>query len=249
MREHIKLLMKTFNERAVVGDNVSNEDHAIYLLASLPDTFNMLVTALEANNEVLKIKTVTKRLLYEEQKLKDCMAGSRPANEEAMTIKHNKQRGPRCHHCKRCGHIKRNCRELQGSNSDNNYLGGMKPLKVSSVESTGTPDDSSDEAEAGLVVNHAVSAENISRSKYWIVDSGATSHICNNRKQFAHLYLLKHSVEIKLGDGCILMATAQGDVSLRTKYGNNKSCKCTLYDVLYVPELSYNLVSVLKDVE
>ena len=125
----------------------------------------------------------------------------------------------------------------------------MKPHKVNSVETTGTPDESSDEAEAGLVVNHALSAENISSSKYWIVDSGATSHICNNRKQFVHLYPLKHSIEVKLGDGRILMATAQGDVSLRMKYGSNKSRKCTLYDVLYVPELSYNLVSVSEAVE
>ena len=54
VQEHIKLLMETFNELAVVGDNVSNKDHVIYLLASLPDTFNMLVTALEANNESAK---------------------------------------------------------------------------------------------------------------------------------------------------------------------------------------------------
>ena len=121
VQEHIKLLTETFNELAVVGDNVSDKDHVIYLLASLPDTFDMLVTALEANNEVPKMETVTERLLYEEQKLKDCMAGSRPANEEAMTIKHNKRRGPRCHHCKRYGQIKRNCRELQESNSENNH--------------------------------------------------------------------------------------------------------------------------------
>ena len=70
---------------------------------------------------------------------------------------------------------------------------------------------------------------------YWIVDSGVTSHICNDRKQFVRLYPLKHSVEVKVGDGRILMATAQGGISLMMKYGNNKSRKCTLYDVLYVP--------------
>ena len=36
-----------------------------YLLASLPDTFDMLVTTLEANNEEPKMETVTERLLYE----------------------------------------------------------------------------------------------------------------------------------------------------------------------------------------
>ena len=99
--------------------------------------------------------------------------------------------------------------------------------------------------EAGIVENHALSAEN--RLKQ-IVDSGATNCICNDRKQFVHLYSLKHSVEVKLGDGRILMTTAQGVVSLRTKYGNNKFRKCPLYDALYLPELSYNLTrSVEKE--
>lgn len=45
------------------------------------------------------------------------------------------------------------------------------------------------------------------------------------------------------------MASAQGVVSLRMKCGSDQSRKCNLYDVLYVPELSYNLLSISKAVE
>ena len=38
MQEHIKLLTETFNDLAVVEDNVSDKDRVIQLLASLPDT-------------------------------------------------------------------------------------------------------------------------------------------------------------------------------------------------------------------
>ena len=50
---------------------VSDEDKVVHLLASLPDSFGVLVTALEANSETVpKLELVTDRLLLEEQKLK-----------------------------------------------------------------------------------------------------------------------------------------------------------------------------------
>ena len=67
---HIKpmCMMELFNKLAVVGSVIQDEDHVIYLLAILPDSFSMLITALEANEEVPKMETVTERTLHEEKK-------------------------------------------------------------------------------------------------------------------------------------------------------------------------------------
>ena len=40
----------------------------MYLLASLPDSFTTLVTALEANKDVPKMEVITERLLHAERK-------------------------------------------------------------------------------------------------------------------------------------------------------------------------------------
>ena len=40
------------------GDNIDDKDKVVYLLASLPDSYEMLVTALEANTEVQNMETV-----------------------------------------------------------------------------------------------------------------------------------------------------------------------------------------------
>ena len=71
MQGYIKAMMKLFNELAIVGDVIQDEDRVIYLLASLSDSFSTLVTALEANEEVPKIEIVAEKILHEERKQKD----------------------------------------------------------------------------------------------------------------------------------------------------------------------------------
>ena len=56
-------MTEIFDALSVVGDPVSEDDRVVHLLASLHESFNMLVTALEANAEVPKMELVTERLL------------------------------------------------------------------------------------------------------------------------------------------------------------------------------------------
>lgn len=69
VNEHIKTMTEVFEELAVIGDPVSEEDRVVHLLASLPESFDMLVTALEAQSDnVPKWELVTERLLHEQLK-------------------------------------------------------------------------------------------------------------------------------------------------------------------------------------
>ena len=49
---HIKAMSEIFEALAAIGDAVSEEDRVVHLLASLPDSYNVLVTALEAQSEM-----------------------------------------------------------------------------------------------------------------------------------------------------------------------------------------------------
>lgn len=44
-------MMEIFEELAVNGDPVKEKDCVVYLLASLPESYNMLITPFEANSE------------------------------------------------------------------------------------------------------------------------------------------------------------------------------------------------------
>ena len=67
--DHIKTMLEMFNELSIVGDAITDEDRVVYLLASLPESFNTLVIALESNPTVPEMETVIERLMHEERKL------------------------------------------------------------------------------------------------------------------------------------------------------------------------------------
>ena len=62
VQEHVKAMTEVLDELSIVDVPVKEEDRVVYLLASLPDSYSMLVTALEANVEVPKLEVVTERL-------------------------------------------------------------------------------------------------------------------------------------------------------------------------------------------
>ena len=76
-------MTEIFDGLSVIADPMQEEDRVVHLLASLPESFNMLVTALEANPDVPKIEVVTKRLLHAERKMKVHRDHSQ---EKAMTV-------------------------------------------------------------------------------------------------------------------------------------------------------------------
>ena len=72
----------------------------------------------------------------------------------------------------------------------------------------------------------------------WILDSGATQHMCNDQSQFLHLE--PFSTTITTANNTKMHATGKGDVSLVTKNG----MLFTLQNVLLVPQLASNLLSI-----
>lgn len=106
VQDHIKSMTEIFKELSVVGDSLSEEDHVVHLLANLPESFSMLVTALGTNPDVPQMEVVTERLLHEERKIKD-RDGSSSETTKAMPAYHSKK--TICRFSWKPGHIKHNC--------------------------------------------------------------------------------------------------------------------------------------------
>ena len=72
----------------------------------------------------------------------------------------------------------------------------------------------------------------------WIIDSETTCHMCNDEDLFVSISKLEKPQEITLGDGYSVEATGRGTVELNMNISSDKTQRCQLYDVLYVPQLS-----------
>ena len=64
-------MKELFNELDAIRAKMDEEDRVIQLLASLPESYDTLVTALEASEKVPLTEIVIDRLLYEEKRSKD----------------------------------------------------------------------------------------------------------------------------------------------------------------------------------
>ena len=157
-----------------------------------------------------------------------------------MNVEHQRiKKGPKCHFCHRFGHIKQNCDEFAKAAKGSSH-------RANKVEMKRRDSSSSDSESARLLVSHALSASVKGRHDSWIMDSGATGHMCNNVMLFVELRSLKEPLDVALGDGHTLEATGRGTVELETKQPDGSIRTCKLHDVLYVPKLSCNLFSVSK---
>ena len=184
--------------------------------------------------------------MHEERKLKDRKSAD-VSSDKAMTAKEPFKKGPQCHYCGKFGHIRRNCRKFaQETTNDREKTKSVKH-RANTVETKQRDSSSSDSESIGLVVRHALPVSlNAGSHDSWIVDSGATCHMCNDRRLFVEFCNLEKLLEVTLGDGYDLDAIGRGVVLLETKLPSGKTKKCKLDDVLHVPKLSYNLLSVSK---
>ena len=122
-------------------------------------------------------------------------------------------------------------------------------MKVNKAEVRRRDSSSSDGDCVGLMFNQVLSANSTGPMNGRIVDSGATCHMCCDDKLFDELHSLKQPLEVMLGNGYAVEATGRGTVALELTKVGKKASRCRLHEVLYVPDLSYNLLSVSKAVK
>ncbi len=232
MKEYLKGMVEVFDELAIVAEPVSDEDKVIYLLAGLPESYDVLVTALESGSETVPaLDSVTERLLREEEKLKS----KEYADKSKKLLLTNSRKQVICYFCKKPGHMKKDCRkfaltQVTSEQTDSRALRRQTRNRRSK--------------EDAMLISNALVAK--SRND-WIIDSGASSHMCNDRAMFRDISNVADKVT--LGDGSSLSVIGRGTVALNMLMTDVSARRCILKEVLYVPKLAFNLVSVSRATE
>ena len=252
IQNHIKAMLETFDALSVIGEAVEEEDRVVHILASLPDRYNMLVTAFEASSEVPKLEVVTEKLMNEERKLLE-KNGSRDSNQYSsshdalFTNGQNRSKyvPPNCYYCGESGHIKRNCEEWKRKQEETQEVSKQPAVANFSYVNRrkGRADSESSDDEVECIA--LISEERQESQSKWVVDSAATNHMCKDRNSIRNLKRLKKSKNVKVGNGEYVQAQFEGTVKLKVRSGS-KMTVFKLCNVLFVPELKYNLLSVSK---
>ena len=92
-----------------------------------------------------------------------------------------------------------------------------------------------------IIVVVVSQANMVTNSKNWVVDSGATRHICANRDAFTSYTPVRDDENVVyLGDSHIAQVLGKGKVMLKLTSGKTLA----LSDVLHVPNIRTNLISI-----
>ena len=78
-----------------------------------------------------------------------------------------------------------------------------------------------------------------SNPKEWWIDTGATRHVCSDKKTFSTFDPIETGEKVFMGNSAISEIKGLGKVALKMTSGN----ELTLTNVLYAPEIRKNLVS------
>ena len=227
----------------------------MFILASLPESFQTMITALAASSEDVPSLVDVKEKLRSEELRQQQIGVTQDTGKRVFTATQGYSRNRKytkskltCHFCGKPGHFKRDCMKWAAHQKKSEPYAGSKQKQSASTAEGPEAKSSSEESdtETMMVTTHALST--VSRGK-WIVDSGATCHMCNDQEQFVEFRKLSNTQEVTLGDGHTLDGTGIGVVKIETLLPDGNTQMCRLEKVLYVPDLSYNLLSVSKATE
>jgi transposase InsO family protein len=228
---------------------VDEQDIAMTVLCGLPQRFEHLIVAIDAaaDDDSLTMDFVKSRLLQEEQRMLD--RGDIKHERDAALVNTSNESSSRlnddqiteCDHCKKKGHPESRCWLKYPHLRPKWHVRKQSGLVVSSEARPPEPESNSENVVCLIAGSMSQNVDRACRA-LWIIDSGATMHICHDKRMFAKLEHIE-PFDISIGDKSGVKAIGRGSVDLVLNV-SGKSQNCKLQTVFYAPTMGYNMLSV-----
>lgn len=238
------------------------------ILSSLPVRFDHVRTAWYAvPRESQKLERLTEHLVNEESLMKlrsnekldntanavySVSKGKGNSNNNSSSTgktsnNNNAKRKGNCNYCRKPGHWARECRKRQkDQQSKQEKKSEPQTLLLESKANEGawqTQQTADREKSYLFILNASRNSSKVENIFY--ADSGATDHMSFQRELFKNFKSTIHNAYVKVGDGRRLKVEGKGDIEVR----GNANYLHTMKDVLLVPELDKNFISISRATE
>eukprot|EP00253_Pinus_taeda_P021000 PITA_21000 len=225
---------------------IQEEDKAITLLCSLPESWDHFVTSISFSSaDSLKFESVMGALLSKEVRRKSntetaasesmvARGRSKERGEKPRGTSRSKSKGKKCKekcwNCNKVGHLKKDCWKRKASENLKNEVNQVDSGIIDEVLST-----------KELCMIDETSPEcNISQGvDSWLLDSGASHHVCPHRNWFTS-YENVNGSSMFMGNNMSCQTVGMGDIRIKM-YDNTVR---TLTSVRHVPDLKKKLISL-----
>ncbi|KAL4354076.1 hypothetical protein GQ457_06G014380 [Hibiscus cannabinus] len=141
--------------------------------------------------------------------------------EKPRRDKDNAKDGEKKKSCKQLGHMEKVCKN--------------KVQQQQNAQAQAADGNNSEEEQMFTATCYATSCKT---NENWLIDSGCTNHMASDESMFKNIDRTCIS-RIKIGNGQFIEAKGRGDVLV-----NTPTCTKIIYDVLLVPDIDQNLLSV-----
>ena len=269
VRAHFETFADLREQLASMGKEVTDDDYADTLMASLPRSYDSAVQSITAGVKVSNNKlsaNIFEGLIldeYERRKIRDKIDGIKP-KDEALAADSGKKpdqdrdkRKVECFNCKKKGHYKSDCwakgggKEGQGprrgKNANNNAASAEEKPESgawAAIEDTQEPETwmNANASAAGSIP--ARSEQQRSGTVTELYDSGASRHMSPFRDRFTSYKEIPPRA-ITAADKRVFYAIGTGDLKIEVPNGESLT-PITLKDVLHAPDMGITIVSVSR---
>ncbi|UYV65928.1 hypothetical protein LAZ67_3005902 [Cordylochernes scorpioides] len=254
MQQHITTMMELVDKLRTIGETLKDSHITAILLCSLPKSYSNLITMLESRpDDELTLEFTKNKLLDEHtrrvESSKDESTGSKALKSLHGASSQRREKEKKfCSFCHKPNHSKEECWHYQKRNNSNkeykyeNFRRGNVPKytnqsSVTQEQSTNQRTTKGPNPKALNCTQREASVHN------WFIDSGATSHMAYDESFFTELNREQtQNVVVANGNKLQVKGIGQGEIKVITPQG--KTDTLLLTKVLYIPELTDNLLSV-----